>query len=178
MLIEQWLYSFPRRLRCFFHPNQVDEQMKDELQERLEQQIKKNPERGMSAEEARRSAVIALGGVTQIEQQCRDAPGGSILEDFSQDLRYGFRQLHRNPGFSVLAVLCLTLGIGANAAVFSWVEGILFRPYRSHFSTSRCVRISRSAPSSIFAPVFPCRSSRLSLFAKCTASIETLHFTT
>src|ERR1700736_5676485 len=46
-----------------------------------------------------------------------------------QDLRYGVRMLWRNPGFSVLAILCLTLGIGANAAVFSWIEGILLRPY-------------------------------------------------
>jgi len=51
------------------------------------------------------------------------------LPDLAQDLRYGFRQLRRSPSFSALAVLCLTLGIGANAAVFSWVEGILFRPY-------------------------------------------------
>ncbi|HEV2697139.1 MAG TPA: ABC transporter permease, partial [Terriglobales bacterium] len=67
--------------------------------------------------------------LTQVEQQCRDARGGSLTRDFLQDLRYGFRQLHRSPGFSALAMLCLTLGIGANAAVFSWVEGILFRPY-------------------------------------------------
>src|SRR5205807_4116732 len=64
-----------------------------------------------------------------IEQQCRDARGGSVLDDFTQDLRYGLRQLLRSPGFFAVAILCLTLGIGANAAVFSWVEGILFRPY-------------------------------------------------
>ena len=88
-----------------------------------------NVARGMSPEEARSSAVRTLGGITQIEQQCRDARGGSVLADFVQDLRYGFRQLCRSPGFSALAILCLTLGIGANAAVFSWIEGILFRPY-------------------------------------------------
>jgi predicted permease len=83
----------------------------------------------MSPKEARYSAMRALGGMTQIEQQCRDARGRSVIEDLLQDLRYGFRQMRRSPGFSALAILCLTLGIGANAAVFSWVEGILFRPY-------------------------------------------------
>jgi predicted permease len=73
--------------------------------------------------------MLTMGGLTQVEQQCRDARGGSVFQDFIQDLRYGFRQLHRSPGFSALTILCLTLGIGANAAVFSWVEGILFRPY-------------------------------------------------
>jgi macrolide transport system ATP-binding/permease protein len=129
MDIEQWFYSLPSRLRSFFHPNQVDQELKEELREHLEQQIKENVARGMSPEEARYSALRTLGGITQIEQQCRDARGGSVFQDFVQDLRYGFRQLCRSPGFSALAILCLTLGIGANTAVFSWVEGILFRPY-------------------------------------------------
>lgn len=129
MDIQQWLYSLPLRLRSFFRPERVDEEVKEELRQHLEQEIGKNIAKGMSPEEARRSAVLALGGLTQIEQQCRDALGGRVLDDFVQDLRYGSRQLLRNPGFSGLAVLCLTLGIGANAAVFSWVEGILFRPY-------------------------------------------------
>src|ERR1700693_6307409 len=129
MQIEQWFYSLPVRLRSFFHPNQVDEELKEELHGHIEQQINENVERGMSPEEARRSAVRALGGIMQVEQQCRDAHGGSLVQDFVQDLRYGFRQLCRSPGFSVLAILCLTLGIGSNAAVFGWVEGILFRAY-------------------------------------------------
>jgi len=127
--IEQWFYSLPLRLRSFFHPNEVDHEMKEELRAHLEQQIDENIAQGMSAEEAHRSALHAMGGLAQTEQQCRDARGGKVLQDFIQDLRYGVRQLLRRPGFSALAVLCLTLGIGANAAVFSWVEGILFRPY-------------------------------------------------
>jgi hypothetical protein len=105
MNIGQLLYSLPLRLRSFFHPNQVDQETKEELREHLEQQIS------------------AMGGITQIEQQCRDARGGKLLRDFIQDLRYGVRQLRRSPGFSALVILCLTLGIGANAAVFSWGGG-------------------------------------------------------
>jgi len=129
MRFEHWLYSLPLRLHCLFRPHQLDQEMKEELRQHLEQQIQENVGRGMSPQEARRSAVLAMGGIMQIEQQCRDVRGGGVLQDFVQDLRYGLRQLARSPGFSALAVLCLTLGVGANAAVFSWVEGILFRPY-------------------------------------------------
>jgi macrolide transport system ATP-binding/permease protein len=129
MEIEQWLYTLPLRARAFFRPRQVDEEMKEEIREHFEQQIKENIGKGMSPQEARRSAARAMGGIPQIEQRCRDARGGSLWKDFAQDVGYGFRQFLRSPGFSLLAILCLTLGIGANAAVFSWVEGILFRPY-------------------------------------------------
>jgi len=129
MTLEQWLYSLPVRFRSFLHRSQVDQEMQAELRQHLDQQTRENIAQGMSPEEARRSAVLTLGGITQIEQQCRDARGGNFLGDLMQDFRYGFRQLWRSPGFSVLAIVCLTLGIGANAAVFSWMEGILFRPY-------------------------------------------------
>src|SRR5215475_14785250 len=129
MDIEQWFYSLPLRVRSLFHPRQVNEELKAELRDHLEQQVRENIENGMPPDEARMSAMRTLGGLAQIEQQCRDARGTTVVEDFLQDFRFGFRQLSRNPGFSLLAVLCLTLGIGANAAVFSWLEGILFRPY-------------------------------------------------
>src|SRR5437588_9747218 len=122
----EWFYTLPLRLRAFFRRKQLDLELEDELRDHLEQQIKENVAAGMSPEEARYSALRALGGMTQIEQQCRDVRGGSVIENLVQDLRYGFRQLCRCPGFSSLAILCLTLGIGANTAVLSWIEGILF----------------------------------------------------
>ncbi len=129
MKIEQWIYSLPLRWHSFFHPREVEQEIKEELCAHLEQQINQNIAKGMSDEEARRSAMRSMAGLAQIEQRCSDARGGSVVQDFVQDLRYSFRQLRRSPGFSALAILCLILGIGANAAVFSWVEGILFRPY-------------------------------------------------
>jgi macrolide transport system ATP-binding/permease protein len=145
MNLQQWLYTMPLRARLRFHRKQMDQELKDELRDHLEQQIKDNLARGMSPEEARYSAIRALGGITQIEQQCRDARGGHVMEDFVQDLRYGFRQLNRSRGFTALAVLCLTLGIGANAAVFSWVEGILFRPYPAVTHQERLVALAGTA---------------------------------
>jgi macrolide transport system ATP-binding/permease protein len=145
MRIEQWFYSLPVRLRSVLHPNQADRELKEELRQHLEQQIKENVAKGMSPEEARYAALRTLGGITQIEQQCRDARGGNVIEDFFQDLRYGFRQLVRSPGFSALAILCLTLGIGANAAVYSWIEGILFRPYPAVAHQERLLALAGTA---------------------------------
>jgi predicted permease len=141
----EWFYTLPLRLRSFFRREQVDEELRDELRDHLEQQIRKNVAAGMSPEEARYAALRALGGVTQIEQQCRDARGGGVVEDLVQDLRYGFRQLFRSRGFSILAILCLTLGIGANAAVFSWIEGILFSPYPAVAHQERLLAIGGTA---------------------------------
>jgi len=129
MDLEQWVYSLPFRLRSIFRAREVDEEMKQEIREHLERQIEENIAKGMSPGKARYAAARALGGISQTEQRCRDVRGSNILEDFVQDLGFGFRQLLRKPGFSALAIICLTLGIGANAAVFSWVEGILFHPY-------------------------------------------------
>jgi len=102
----------------------------------------------MSPEDSRSSAVRDLGGVTQIEERCREARGVSSIQDFFQDLRYGVRQLRRSPGFSVLAILCLTLGIGANATVFSWVEGLLLRPYPLVAHQERLVALTGTTPDS------------------------------
>src|SRR6266403_1876758 len=77
----------------------------------------------------RHAANRRMGASTLAREDARGVWLPLRFESVLQDLRVGFRMLRRSPGFSVLAILCLTLGIGANAAVFSWIEGILFRPY-------------------------------------------------
>jgi macrolide transport system ATP-binding/permease protein len=145
MRFEKWFYTLPLRWRDRFRRKQVDQELGDELRDHLEQQIQVNLEKGMSKADARRAALLALGGMTQIEQQCRDARGHNLIGNTIQDLRYGVRQLCRSPGFSVLTILCLTLGIGANAAVFSWAEGILFRPYPAVAHQERLLALGGTA---------------------------------
>jgi macrolide transport system ATP-binding/permease protein len=117
------------RLAALFPRNRREDDLDDELRAHLEMAMEANVSKGMSTEEARREALRSFGGVEQTKELYRDQRRLPMIETTFQDLRFGLRMLRRDPGFSILAMLCLTLGIGANAAVFSWVEGILFRPY-------------------------------------------------
>jgi macrolide transport system ATP-binding/permease protein len=127
----RWHYKLPLRLRSLFRNPQAEQDLNDEFQFHLQQQIEEYVRQGVDLEEARFAALRLLGGVEQHKEQCREMRNVSLVENFLQDLHIGFRMLRRDPGFSVLAVLCLTLGIGANAAVFSWIEGLLLRPFPS-----------------------------------------------
>ncbi len=118
-----------RRLGAIFQRRRLEEDLDAEVRSHVEMATEMNRSAGMSEEEARRAALRNFGGVEQAKELYRERRGVPMIETTLQDLRFGLRMLRRSPGFSVLAILCLTLGIGANAAVFSWVEGILFRPY-------------------------------------------------
>ena len=83
----------------------------------------------MLPHEARNEALRQFGGIEQTKEIAREQRVWRWADEFVQDVRFGARMLWRSPGFSFLAILCLTLGIGTNAAVFSWIEGILIRPY-------------------------------------------------
>ena len=143
MNFAEWLHTLRLRLRSLFRRNQVDQEIEVELADHLEQQIEENIAAGMSPEQARYEALRAIGGgITQIRERCVEAHGFKATEDLLEDLRYGIRQLWRNPGFSALAILCLILGIGANASMFSWLEGILFRPYPAVAHQERLVALA------------------------------------
>jgi macrolide transport system ATP-binding/permease protein len=145
----RWYYKLPLRLRSIFHKNRAELDLSEELQFHLQNQIDVYVAQGMNPKEARRAALRSLGGIEQAKEECRDARRVNLIENFLQDVRFGLRMLRRSPGFSLLAILCLTLGIGANAAVFSWIEGILFRPYPAVAHQERLVAVggtSRDEP--------------------------------
>jgi predicted permease len=130
-----------RRFAALFLRKHLEQELDAELRSHLGMAEEINRHRGMSAEEARREALRSFGGVEQTKELYRDQRGLPMIEHTFLDLRFGMRMLRRSPGFSILAILCLTLGIGANAAVFSWVEGILFRPYPAVTHQERLVAL-------------------------------------
>ena len=112
-----------------WRPARRDDELDEELHAHLRMAEADRIARGESPEEAAASARREFGNLGLVKEITREMWGGLWLERRAQDLRFGFRMLRRSPGFSLLAILCLTLGIGANAAVYSWIEGILLRPY-------------------------------------------------
>jgi predicted permease len=116
------------RLRSLFRRKAVETELEDELRFHLDCQIEKHLRAGFSAAEARRRARLELGGFEQMKEECRDARGVILVETTLQDFRYGLRQLRRSPAFTLVAVLTLGIGIGANTAVFSVLNCVLFEP--------------------------------------------------
>ncbi len=120
--IRAWLMqlsgSFNRRRR--------DRELADELESHLAMHIDDNLRAGMSPEEARRQALIKLGGIEQTKEDFREQRGMPWLESLAQDVRFGLRMLRKNPGFGAAAILTMAIGIGANTAIFSILNATLF----------------------------------------------------
>jgi len=125
----RWYYKFPLRLRSLFRKQKADRELHEEIQFHLQSLIDQNVGQGMKPEAARYAALRELGHLEPVKEECREVRKVNFIENVLQDVHFGLRMLRRNPGFSALAILCLVLGIGSNAAVFSWVEGILLHPY-------------------------------------------------
>src|SRR5712671_5643538 len=107
--------EFLRRLRYLLNRRRFDRELAGDME--------------FHREMAANGGGMPFGSALRLREEAREAWGWMWLEHLSQDVHFALRMLRRSPGFSILAVLCLTLGIGATTSVFSWIEGILLRPF-------------------------------------------------
>jgi predicted permease len=137
--------AFLLRLGGLFHKGRRDREMAEEIESNLQFHIEDNLRAGMSPEEARREAILKFGGVESAKEAYRDRRGLPMLEDLAQDTRYALRMLRTHKGFSLAAVITIALGIGANTAMFSFLDAAILKPL-GYRDPERLVMIWHQSP--------------------------------
>ncbi len=128
------------RLQALFRRSRIESEMDEELRAHIRNRADDLERSGFPRAEAERRARVEFGGVERFKQECREALGTRFLEALVQDVRLAFRMLRNSPGFALVAILTLALGLGANTTMFSLVDGILLRPLH-YYDSSELVQV-------------------------------------
>lgn len=132
MSLANWIYKLPLRLRSLFLRSKVESELAEELQYHLDRQIEIFIGRGMLPEQARSAALRNMSGLEQQKEKCREARGVGLIEDLLSDSRYALRTFRKNPSLVLVIVASLTLGIGANTAIFSVINVVSLKMLPVH----------------------------------------------
>lgn len=144
MRLERWIRILPLRVRSVLFPRRVDQELDDELAYHVDRLIEHHVASGMPPTEARRAALVAMGGLQQRKEECRDMRRTRFIEELAQDARYAFRQFSKNPGFTAVVTLVLALAIGGNTAIFSVAHAVVMPLAVPH--ADRTVMVWTEAP--------------------------------